>query len=105
MKPFKICLQVCGHTNRSYTYEQVYKKSRIFAANLRKKFKVKDGDTIGVVLPNVPEYPIVVFGILAAGGVVTTLNPIYTSCMFMFVWQCLVYSCKGDGRVRYLNVF
>ncbi|KAJ8720362.1 hypothetical protein PYW07_012405 [Mythimna separata] len=70
---------VCGQTNRSYTYEQVYKKSRTFAANLRRKFKVKDGDTIAVLLPNVPEYPIITFGILAAGGVVTTMNPIYTA--------------------------
>ncbi|KAJ8719772.1 hypothetical protein PYW08_011947 [Mythimna loreyi] len=70
---------VCGQTNRSYTYEQVYKKSRVFAANLRKKFKIKDGDTIAVLLPNIPEYPIITFGILAAGGVVTTMNPIYTA--------------------------
>ncbi|XP_075976990.1 uncharacterized protein LOC142977139 [Anticarsia gemmatalis] len=70
---------VCGLTNRQYTYEDVYKKSRILAANLRRKFKVKDGDVISVVLPNTPEYPIIAFGILAAGGVVTTLNPIYTS--------------------------
>ncbi|KAJ8719773.1 hypothetical protein PYW08_011948 [Mythimna loreyi] len=70
---------VCGLTNRSYTYEQVYKNSRIFAVNLRKKFNIKDGDTIAVLLPNIPEYPIITFGILAAGGVVTTMNPIYTA--------------------------
>ncbi|XP_063894679.1 uncharacterized protein LOC110369863 [Helicoverpa armigera] len=70
---------ICGHTGREYTFEQIYKKSRIFAANLRRKFKVKDGDTIAVLLPNAPEYPIVTFGVLAAGGVVTTMNPVYTA--------------------------
>ncbi|KAH9628295.1 hypothetical protein HF086_017370 [Spodoptera exigua] len=70
---------ICGHTNRQYTYEEVYKKSRILAANLRRKFKIKDGDTVAVLLPNAPEYPIITFGILAAGGVVTTMNPVYTA--------------------------
>lgn len=70
---------ICGHTNRQYTYEEVYKQSRIFAANLRRKFKIKDGDAVTVLLPNAPEFPIITFGILAAGGVVTTMNPIYTA--------------------------
>uniref|UniRef100_A0A2H1V6K9 Luciferin 4-monooxygenase n=1 Tax=Spodoptera frugiperda TaxID=7108 RepID=A0A2H1V6K9_SPOFR len=70
---------ICGHTNRQYTYEEVYKKSRIFAANLRRKFKIKDGDTVAILMPNAPEYPIITFGVLAAGGVVTTMNPVYTA--------------------------
>ncbi|XP_053608885.1 uncharacterized protein LOC128674409 [Plodia interpunctella] len=69
---------VCGITNRSYTYEKVYKQSRTFGANLRKKFRIKDGDTVGVMLPNMPEYPTIFFGVLFSGGVVTTYNPIYT---------------------------
>ncbi|CAB3255929.1 unnamed protein product [Arctia plantaginis] len=69
---------VCGVTNRGYTYEQVYKKSRVFGASLKNKFKIKAGDVIAVMLSNGPEYPIITMGILAAGGVVTTMNPIYT---------------------------
>ncbi|KAL0829361.1 hypothetical protein ABMA28_004139 [Loxostege sticticalis] len=70
---------VCAVTNRGYTYEQMYKLSRTFGANLRKKFNIKDGDTVALMSPNTPEYPVVSFGVLAAGGIVTTLNPIYTS--------------------------
>ncbi|KAG7301895.1 hypothetical protein JYU34_013315 [Plutella xylostella] len=70
---------VCGVTDRSYTYEQVYYHSRNFAAHLRKSFKIKDGDCIAVMLPNMPEYPAVVFGIMAAGGLATTINPGYTA--------------------------
>lgn len=31
------------------------------------------------MMRNAPEYPTVVLGIMAAGGVVTTFNPIYTA--------------------------
>ncbi|CAG9788310.1 unnamed protein product [Diatraea saccharalis] len=68
----------CGVTNRSYTYEEIYKQSRTLAANLIKKFKVQNGDVIGVISHNIPEYPTITFGILAAGGVMTTFNPLYT---------------------------
>ncbi|CAK1543236.1 unnamed protein product [Leptosia nina] len=70
---------VCGVTDRQYTYAQIYKQTQILGAALRKTFKVKDGDTVAVILPNVPEYPTTILGILSSGGVVTTLNPIYTS--------------------------
>ncbi|CAH0400179.1 unnamed protein product [Chilo suppressalis] len=68
----------CGVTNRSYSYEQMYKQSRTLATNLIKKFKVRSDDVIGIMSPNIPEYPIVTFGVLAAGGIVTTFNPVYT---------------------------
>ncbi|XP_052742274.1 uncharacterized protein LOC112050465 [Bicyclus anynana] len=69
---------ICGVTDRKYTYFELYKKTEIFGATLRKKFKIKDGDVVCVMLPNSPEYPIVLLGILTAGGFVTTVNPSYT---------------------------
>ena len=38
----------------------------------------KKGDVFALYLPNVPEYPIVFFGVIALGGIVTTLNPTFT---------------------------
>lgn len=35
-----------------------------------------------IMLPNSPEYPIIILGILTAGGYVTTVNPTYTVCKF-----------------------
>ncbi|XP_060804056.1 uncharacterized protein LOC106130304 [Amyelois transitella] len=72
-------VSVCAVSGRGYTYEQAFKLSNAFAANLRTKFQVRDGDVVSVMLPNVPDYPLVVLGILEAGGVVSTLNPIYTA--------------------------
>ncbi|CAG9101522.1 unnamed protein product [Plutella xylostella] len=72
-------VSVCPVTGRGYTYEKAFKLSNSFGANLRIKFKIRDGDAVAVMLPNVPDYPLVVMGILEAGGVVTTVNPIYTA--------------------------
>ncbi|CAG4959611.1 unnamed protein product [Parnassius apollo] len=70
---------VCATTGRGYTYEQAFKLSNTFAANLRIKLKLKDGDIVAVMLPNIPDFPLVTLGILEAGGVVSTINPVYTS--------------------------
>ncbi|CAF4831143.1 unnamed protein product [Pieris macdunnoughi] len=70
---------ICSATGRGYTYEQAFKLSNTFAANLRRKLNIRDGDTVAVILPNVPDFPLVALGILEAGGVITTVNPIYTA--------------------------
>lgn len=62
----------------------MYDLSTTFGSNLRKKFKVRDGDIVAIILPNVPEYPLAFFGVLSAGGIVTTMNPIYTACKSLF---------------------
>ncbi|XP_053608677.1 uncharacterized protein LOC128674239 [Plodia interpunctella] len=69
---------ICGVTKRNYTYNQLHKFSRNLAANLRKKFNIKDGDVVCVMMPNSPDYPLAVIGALQAGAKVTTVNPVYT---------------------------
>ncbi|CAG9863295.1 unnamed protein product [Phyllotreta striolata] len=68
----------CGVTGRKYTYGQVRTKTKNFGAALRRKFKLEKGDVVAIVLPNVPEFPIVTLGALRAGLICTTVNPIYT---------------------------
>jgi acyl-CoA synthetase (AMP-forming)/AMP-acid ligase II len=38
----------------------------------------KQGDVLGILLPNVLEYPIVMYGASGIGMPVTLINPIYT---------------------------
>ncbi|PNF38008.1 putative 4-coumarate--CoA ligase 3 [Cryptotermes secundus] len=68
---------VCALTGRRYTYAESRGIARRFAASLcRAGFK--HGNVLAVVLPNVPEFPLVLFGALEAGMVVTTVNPVFT---------------------------
>jgi acyl-CoA synthetase (AMP-forming)/AMP-acid ligase II len=67
-------------TGREYTYAESRAIARRFAASLR-KVGFKQGDVIAVVLPNIPEFPLVLFGAIEAGMVVTTVNPVFTPGM------------------------
>lgn len=60
------------------SYQQVEMLSRAFAAYLQQELKLKKGDRIAVMLPNMLQYPIAVFGALRAGIIVVNVNPMYT---------------------------
>ena len=40
---------------------------------------VQPGDRVGIMLPNVPAFPIAFYGALAAGAVVVPMNPLFKS--------------------------
>ena len=46
---------------------------------------VRPGDRVAVSLPNIPQMPIIYYGILWAGGVVVPMNPLYKSREFAYV--------------------
>lgn len=71
-------IQVCGITNRTYTYHQLYKYSRRFAAKLLTQFNIREDDVTCIMMSNNPEYAVATLGSLEAGATVTTINPIYT---------------------------
>ena len=60
------------------SYRQVDDYSRAFAARMQ-ALGLKKGDRIAVMMPNVLQYPIAVFGALRAGLVVVNTNPLYTA--------------------------
>jgi long-chain acyl-CoA synthetase len=59
------------------TYTQVGAAAEAIAAFLQ-QHGLKKGDRVAIMSPNVASYPIVLFGILFAGGVVVNVNPLYT---------------------------
>ena len=59
-------------------YAQVDSLSQAFAAYLQGLGLVK-GDRVAIMMPNVPQYPVAVAGILRAGFVVVNVNPLYTA--------------------------
>jgi len=58
-------------------YKTVDNKSTQFAAWLQSHFS--KGDRIAVMMPNLLQYPIALFGILKAGMIVVNVNPLYTA--------------------------
>ncbi|MDH0622869.1 long-chain-fatty-acid--CoA ligase FadD1 [Pseudomonas chengduensis] len=68
-----------SNLGKTLTYGEIYTLSGDFAAYLQKHTDLKPGDRIAVQLPNVLQYPIVVFGAMRAGLVVVNTNPLYTA--------------------------
>jgi long-chain acyl-CoA synthetase len=62
---------------KDVTYAQTDAQSRAFAAYLQGLGLAK-GDRVAIMMPNVPQYPVAVAGILRAGLVVVNVNPLYT---------------------------
>lgn len=59
--------QVCATTGKSYTYFELRTLSGRFAASLINKCKLVPGTTIAIILPNIPEYAIIILGSSEAG--------------------------------------
>jgi long-chain acyl-CoA synthetase len=61
------------------TFAQLDELSRAFAAWLQKKSGLAAGDRVALMMPNILQYPIALFGVLRAGMVVVNTNPLYTA--------------------------
>jgi long-chain acyl-CoA synthetase len=62
----------------SITFRDLEQRSRAFGAWLQHRAGLKPGDRVAIMLPNLLQYPIAMFGALRAGFVVVNTNPLYT---------------------------
>lgn len=62
----------------SITFSKLDALSRSFAAYLQNVAGLSPGDRIALMLPNLLQYPVALFGALRAGCVVVNTNPLYT---------------------------
>ena len=60
------------------SFRQLGDASRAFAAWLQKVAGLQRGDRVALMMPNLLQYPVVLFGVLRAGLVVVNVNPLYT---------------------------
>ena len=60
------------------SFRQLDDASRAFAAWLQKVAGLQRGDRVALMMPNLLQYPVVLFGVLRAGMVVVNVNPLYT---------------------------
>ncbi|ROR14808.1 long-chain acyl-CoA synthetase [Erwinia sp. JUb26] len=63
---------------QSLSYRQLDIRSRAFAAYLQQELGLKKGDRVALMMPNLLQYPIALFGVLRAGMTVVNVNPLYT---------------------------
>ncbi len=61
------------------TYAELDRLSRDFAAFLQSGLKLPRGARVALMMPNILQYPIALFGALRAGYVVVNCNPLYTA--------------------------
>ncbi|MCC3703576.1 long-chain-fatty-acid--CoA ligase FadD [Rouxiella badensis] len=60
------------------SFRKLEERSRAFAAYLQNELGLKKGDRVALMMPNLLQYPIALFGVLRAGMVVVNVNPLYT---------------------------
>ena len=90
---FKNIFQVDAFSGRSYTFKQIKILVKKFGSALVKRGFQK-GDVFAIFLPNMPEYSIVFHGVIFLGGIVTSLNPMYTE-------DEVLYQLK-DSKAKFL---
>jgi acyl-CoA synthetase (AMP-forming)/AMP-acid ligase II len=85
-----------GASGRTYTFAQWAGAVRACAASLAARGLAK-GDVLAIFSPNLPEYAIAFHAVSLIGGVVTTINPLYTAAE-------LSYQLKDAGACYLLTV-
>ncbi|KPJ94947.1 MAG: long-chain fatty acid--CoA ligase [Gammaproteobacteria bacterium SG8_11] len=60
------------------TYGDLGDKTLEFATYLQQELGLRKGDKLAIMMPNLLQYPIALFGALRAGLTVTNVNPLYT---------------------------
>jgi long-chain acyl-CoA synthetase len=61
------------------TYSELERASRAFAAYLQTSLGLRKGERVAIMMPNLLQYPVALFGVLRAGLVVVNVNPQYTA--------------------------
>ena len=62
---------------KAMTFRELDEKSAAFGAYLRSR-GLEPGDRVALMMPNLLQYPIAMFGILRAGLILVNTNPLYT---------------------------
>jgi long-chain acyl-CoA synthetase len=63
---------------RTLSYAEVDRLSYQFACYLQNDLKLSRGDRVAIMMPNLLQYPVALFGLLRAGMVAVNCNPLYT---------------------------
>jgi long-chain acyl-CoA synthetase len=68
----------CECMGTELSYDQLDRLSQDFASYLQNVLGLQRGDRVALMMPNLLQYPVALFGVLRAGMVVVNVNPLYT---------------------------
>jgi len=74
------------YKSEEYTYQFIAQKINTLANNL-KHLGVSKGDRVAVILPNIPQFIIAYYAVLAVGGIVVAMNHRYTQTELGFLFD------------------
>jgi long-chain acyl-CoA synthetase len=63
---------------KTLSYQEIDNLSLKFASYLQHDLKLSKGDRVAIMMPNILQYPVALFGILRGGFVAVNVNPLYT---------------------------
>jgi long-chain acyl-CoA synthetase len=63
---------------KTITYSELDQHSRYFGAFLQNNAGLEKGDRVALMMPNLLQYPVALFGVLRTGMVAVNVNPLYT---------------------------
>lgn len=72
-------LPAFANMGASLSYSELNIESYNFAAYLQAELGLSKGDRVAIMLPNLLQFPIAIYGVLRAGMVAVDINPLYTS--------------------------
>ncbi len=70
---------ISGSTGVRLSFAELDEQSQHFAAYLQSVVKLPRGSRVALMMPNLLQYPVCLFGLLRAGYVVVNVNPMYTA--------------------------
>lgn len=87
----EICVKFSKHKaftchNYSVTFEQVANTVENLAVSMY-NLGVRKGDRVAIIMPNIMQYPIIIFAILKLGAVVVNINPLYTESEMAYILE------------------
>ena len=94
---------------QTITYNELAELSSAFAHFLQTETDLEPGDRIAIQLPNLIQYPIVLFGSILAGMIVVNTNPLYTSREMEYQFKdsgakaLIIYQCMASSAEKILG--
>ena len=64
---------------RTLSYREIGERARAFAAYLQHELGYQPGDRLALMMPNILQFPICLYGCMLAGVVAVNVNPLYTT--------------------------